>query len=184
MEERRLEAGRLLQAGEMAQANIARHLGLSRWAVNRWARRLRPASGDLAALKSRPKGGRPPRMTAEPGLEVLGSLGRGATAFGFETERGTLQRIHDLVRQRWGVASYANSLAEKLRTWGWSPQGPAVTAKERDEQGVRDWRRGDWPRLKKRRAAERRRSTSSPRPGSRSAPGLVPRGRPEVAPPC
>src|SRR5262245_65379724 len=55
LEERRLEAGRLLRAGQLSQAEIARHLGVSRTAVSRWAQRLHDGPRGLAALKNRPK---------------------------------------------------------------------------------------------------------------------------------
>jgi transposase-like protein len=47
-EEHRLAAGRLLQAGSLAQAEIARRLGVSRMAVSQWARQLRQHHGDTA----------------------------------------------------------------------------------------------------------------------------------------
>jgi hypothetical protein len=37
---------------------------------------------------------------------------------------------------------------------GWSPQQPAVYARERDDALVKAWRIRDWPRIKKRRAVE------------------------------
>ena len=38
MEERRLEGGRLLKAGKLSQAEIARHLGVSRATVSDWTK--------------------------------------------------------------------------------------------------------------------------------------------------
>ncbi|MPR11219.1 helix-turn-helix domain-containing protein, partial [Microvirga tunisiensis] len=40
MEERRLEAARLLRQGRLSQAEIARQLGASRASVSRWAATL------------------------------------------------------------------------------------------------------------------------------------------------
>ena len=40
MEERRLAAARLLRAGRLTQAEIARRMGVSRVAVTQWKRRL------------------------------------------------------------------------------------------------------------------------------------------------
>ncbi len=65
LEERRLEAGRLWQAGHLSQAAIARQMGVSRTAVSRWAQELRLSQGDLSRLKRRRVPGRLPRLTAE-----------------------------------------------------------------------------------------------------------------------
>jgi transposase len=40
MEERRLEGGRLLKAGKLSQAEIARRLGISRAMVSDWAKKI------------------------------------------------------------------------------------------------------------------------------------------------
>jgi transposase-like protein len=52
-EERRLEAGRLLQAGPLSHADIARRLGVSRMAVSTWAQQLRQHHGATASLHTR-----------------------------------------------------------------------------------------------------------------------------------
>ena len=54
-----------------------------------------------------------------------------------------------------GQLSYAD-MARRLKALRWSPQQPALYARERDEALVRAWLTHDWPRLKKRLAARRR----------------------------
>ena len=68
IEERRLEGGRLLRASRLTHAEIARRLGISLRAVRQWAKQLRdhPSSG-LRALRSRPRPGRPSRLSAANG---------------------------------------------------------------------------------------------------------------------
>lgn len=167
-EERRLEAGRLLLAGELSQAEVARRMGVTPRTVSEWAKRLREGDLGLDALKSRPKSGRPPRLTPRQWGEVLDALGLGAISAGFPTERWTLARVRTLVRKRWGVTYHAHYLAERLKSLGWSPQAPAVRAKERDEELVQAWLAKDWPRIKKSLGAGGPRSSSSTRRGSRS----------------
>ena len=140
IEERRLEGGRLLRAGRLTHAEIAQQLGVSLRAVRQWAKQLRdhPSSG-LRALRNRPRSGRPPRLSAAQWRSVLRILRKGALKAGFETDRWTLRRIRDLIRRQFGVAYHRNYLAARLRTSGWSPQIPAVRAKERDEEVIRAW---------------------------------------------
>lgn len=87
LEERRLAAGRLLRAGRLSQAEIARRLGVSPAAGCQWAKQLRVVPRGLAGLRRHPKPGRPPRLTPSQWQEVLEILARGAKRSGFETER-------------------------------------------------------------------------------------------------
>jgi transposase len=155
IEERRLEGGRLLRAGRLTQAEIAQRLGVSLRAVKHWARQLRahPAPG-LRALRRRPRAGRPPRLNAAQWRSILRILRKGALKAGFETDRWTLKRIRDVVRRQYGVSYHPNYLAARLRALGWSPQVPAVRAKERDEEVIRAWLAQDWPRIRKKSQAE------------------------------
>jgi transposase len=170
LEERRLEAGRLLQAGQLSQAAIARQMGVSRAAVSQWARRLRENQGHLGGLNRRRVPGRPPRLTPEQWQHLLQILGRGALQAGFDTERWTLRRIRAVILVEFGVAYHAHYLSHQLNTLSWSPQHPAVYARERDEALGQAWLTQDWPRIKKRLAAEARKSSSSMNPASPFAP--------------
>ena len=155
-EERRLEAGRLLRARQLSHADMARRLGASRMAVSTWARQLHQHQGDLTSLHARPIPGRPARLSVEQWQRVLAILKEGALNAGFETERWTLQRIRAVIVVAFGVHYHAHYLARRLKALGWSPQPPAVYARERDDVLVRAWLAQDWPRLKKRLAAEGR----------------------------
>jgi hypothetical protein len=52
---------------------------------------------------------------------------------------------------------HAHCLARRLKALGRSPQQPAVYARERDDALVRAWLTHDWPSIKKRLAASKRR---------------------------
>ena len=171
LEERRLEAGRLLQAGQLSHAAIARRMGVSRTAVSRWAHQLRQGQGALSRLNKRRVPGRPPRLTPEQWQLLLRVLGRGALQAGFDTDRWTLGRIRAVILVEFGVEYHPHYLSHRLKTLGWSPQHPAVYARERDEALVQAWLTHDWARIKKRLVAEARKSSSSTKPGSRFAPG-------------
>jgi transposase len=103
LEERRLEAGRLLQAGQLSHADIARRLGVSRMAVSKWAQRIRQHEGDVASLHTRPIPGRPARLNVAQWQRVLAVLKDGALKAGFETDRWTLLRIRAVMLVAFGV---------------------------------------------------------------------------------
>lgn len=159
-EERRLYAGQLLKQGKLPQAAIAHEVGVSRAAVCQGAKHLKHHRTRLPSLKAKPITGRPSRLADKQWQELLKLLRKGALAAGFDTERWTLPRIGDLVRRQFGVAYHPRSLGRKLRSLGWSRQVPAPQARERDQALVEAWLKRDWPRVKKRLAAEARRSSS------------------------
>jgi transposase len=175
-EERRLEAGRLLQTGQLSLADIARQLGVSRMTVSRWAKRLAQHQGDIGSLKNRGIPGRPPRLTAAQWHQVLALLQQGALKAGFDTDRWTLRRIRALILLEFGVDYHAHYLARRLKALGWSPQRPAIYARERDDELVRAWLRHDWSRIKKRLVAQGPRSSLSMRRDFHFRPRPPPRG--------
>ncbi len=153
MEERRLAGARLLKAGKLSQAQIARELGVSRASVSDWAKQL--AAGGIKRLRRRRAPGRTPRLNPEERKALVRHLKGGARAAGFRTERWTLQRVQQLVERKFGVTYHPNSLNRVLRRLGWTRQVPLPRAVERDEDLVRAWLEQDWPRIKKG-AAKRR----------------------------
>jgi transposase len=150
LEERRLVAGRLLHAGRLSQAEIARRLDVTPAAVSGWAKQLRDGPRGLKALRLRPKTGRPSRLTPSQWQGLIGILARSPKQSGFETERWTLPRIRIVIERRWGVSYHVDYLSTRPRKLGWSAQIPAVRAAERDEDLIRAWLDRDWPRIKKR----------------------------------
>src|ERR1043165_2429640 len=125
MEERRFAALPLLKAGRFSHAQIARRLGVSRQAVNRWAHRLAQDGRD--ALKRRVHSGRPSRMTGQQWQDLLAILDRGAQAAGVLTPRWTLQRVQQVVQEGFGVHFSTHYLGERLRKLDWSVQKPQPT---------------------------------------------------------
>lgn len=169
LEERRLAAAQLFHAGEFTDAQIARHLGVTRAAVGRWRRAWQ--HGGAARLRARPKSGRPPRLSAAQWRRLAGLIARGARAAGFDTERWTLRRIAHLIAGVFGVQYHPRYLERPLKAHGFSVQRPATRARERDEYVIARWPTRDWIALKKRPAGAARPSSWSTRPGTASAPG-------------
>jgi transposase len=183
LEERRLAAARLLRAGRLTQADLARRMGVSRASVTRWKHRLE--RGGVRGLRRRAPPGRPSRLRPPQWAQLLRVLRRGAGAAGFGTERWTLPRIAVVGRRAFGVRHHPRSLGPALRARGWSPQVPVPRARERDDALVAAWLRRDWPRVKRGLAAPGGPSSSSTRRGTPSAPASAPPGRrPGARPSC
>ena len=154
MEERRLEAARLLKEHELLHAQIAATLDVSRTAVSKWFSRYR--TGGARRLQQRRASGRPPKLSARERRRLKQQLQRGALAAGCPTDRWTLSRIAHLIEQGFGVSYHPNYLNRLLSQLGFSLQVPLPRAAERDEDLIQAWLSKDWPRIKKSAAARRR----------------------------
>jgi putative transposase len=177
-----LAAGRLLRAGRLSQAAIARQFGVSRAAVTQWKHRLHDAG--WRGLRRRRPAGRPSRLTPGQWRQLLRVLRRGARRAGFTTERWTLSRIARVVEREFGVSYHGASLGRALRARGWSPQVPIAQAKERDDALVEAWLKRDWPRIKKGLAARGVPLPSWTRRVTRFGPTSAPPGHPLATRPC
>lgn len=169
--ERRAEAVRLLEAGEMKQVEIARYLGVTEAAVSKWKRQL--AEEGPQALQMRKATGRPPKLDGAAKQALVKKLEEGAMAAGFPTEQWTQARVKQVIEREFGVRYHQNYISRLLDDLGWSVQKPDTRAIERDEDLIRAWLSQDWPRIKKRRSSSAQRSSlkmnlASPMP-SRSA---------------
>lgn len=160
LQRRRLRAGRLLAKG-VAQAEVARRVEVSRATVCEWNARLE--QGGLDALKGRVRG-RPAGLDGAMRAELTKALKAGAMAHGYATELWTLQRIGQLIKQRFGLQYSESQVWRILGTVGWSCQRPTGRARERNEQAIRQWKHKRWPALKKTPAAKGAPSSSSTNP--------------------
>lgn len=147
MAERRREGARLLRAGRLSQAAIARQLGVSRAAVTSWKQAL--AESGLRGLAERPVPGRPAQLSTSDWQRLLRILKRGALRAGFETDRWTLPRIQSIVQDEFGVSHSTVWLSRRLAQLGWSVQQPVARALEQEDELVAAWLQQDWPRIKK-----------------------------------
>lgn len=151
--ERRAEAIRLLEAGEMKQVEIARHLGVTEAAVSKWKKQL--AEEGPQALQLRKASGRPPKLDEAARQALVKKLEEGAAAAGFPTEQWTQARVKQVIEREFGVVYHQNYISRLLDDLGWSVQKPDARAIERDEDLIRTWLSRDWPRIKKGAAARR-----------------------------
>jgi transposase len=115
--------------------------------VSQWLAQVR--RNGPAALKQRPRPGRPPRLSLAQQAQVPALLGQGATAFGFRGERWTRQRVAEVIRREFGVRYHPAHISRLLDRWGWSRQKPMRRARQRDEAAIQEWREQRYPALVK-----------------------------------
>lgn len=153
MEERRLEGARLLKAGKLTHAEVARQLGVTRGSVGAWEKKLK--AGGIHQLRMHKSSGRPSKLTREIRAKLKRLLDRGALAAAYPTDRWTLKRVSELLKNEFDIDYHPNSLRRVLDQMGYSVQKPLPRAAERDEELVKAWLEKDWPRIKKGAAARR-----------------------------
>jgi transposase len=158
LERRRLVAAQLLRQG-VAQAEVARQIGVHRQSVSRWAQQL--AEGGRRALKKAGRAGRKPRLSATDLRRIERGLKRGPQTLGYETSLWTAGRVAHLIESECGVQYHPTQAWRILRRLGWSCQRPVGRALERDEKKIRQWKQKRWPELKKKPAKKGEPSSSS-----------------------
>ena len=162
LEQRRFLAVRRLLDG-YSSGDVADFLEVNPRSVQRWWKVFLEHGWDgLAAIAS---SGRPRALTATQEKIVLRWLQDSPTAFGFTTELWTSRRLAQLIREEWGISIHPHSLPKWLRTRGYTPQRPQRVPRERDLDVIAQWLARDWPRIKKKRFASRRTSSSSMKAG-------------------
>ena len=145
LQRRRLKAGRLLLKG-VAQAEVARRVGVSRPTVFGWKQRLE--QGGLAGLNNGVRG-RPARLDAQMREQLAQALLAGARSHGYATELWTLPRIAKLIEEQFEFTYSTSQVSRLLAAMGWSCQRPEKRALQRDEKAIRQWKAKRWPALKK-----------------------------------
>ena len=70
-------------------------------------------------------------------------------ANGFGTELWTCARVSILIQKQCQVRFHRSHVARLLHDLGFSCQKPERRALERDEARIQEWKRRDWPRVKK-----------------------------------
>lgn len=88
MERRRWESLRLL-GRKVAQADVARRLGVSLAAVRKWDARRKARPGSASQRRAQ---GKPPKLTPRHKEQLCRALKKGAHAHGFLNESWTLPR--------------------------------------------------------------------------------------------
>lgn len=146
MEQRRKKAARLFAKG-LTAPEVARHFGVARQVGYRWQEAWQ--QGGVAALASKGRAGRKPKLLPAQTKVLLEALVEGPSAQGYQTQLWTLPRVAVLIKELTGVSYHPGHVWRVLGSLGFSCQRPERRAMERDEPAIRQWRRVQWPKIKK-----------------------------------
>lgn len=148
LEKRRLKAAELFDKGH-TQAEVRRKLNISAQSASRWHSSWKAGGKD--SLRKAGRAGRLPRLTAEQKDQVKAALIEGPEAHGYSTALWTIGRVAALIKEITGVKYHKGHAWKILRGLGWSSQRPVGRALERNEQAIADWKKRQWPEIKKKR---------------------------------
>lgn len=146
LEKRRYKAMELLDTG-LSLNEVARRIGCHASSVMRW-RNTREKQGKKG-LEPKPAPGRPPKLTDKQKKRLATLLLKGAMAHGYSTELWTTARIAELIERRFGITYHRDNIGRLMASLGWSYQKPGKRPLQRDEQAIEQWKRKEWPRVKK-----------------------------------
>lgn len=146
-EQRRIKAVKLFIKGK-TQAEVARHFSVSREAARIWHDTWKRHG--IKGLVSKPKSGRPSKLTAAKKRKVEAALIKGPSAFGYHTDLWTLERVAAVIQKVVKVKYDYRHVWRVLLSMGWSCQKPETRARERNEKAITNWVRYTWPRIQKR----------------------------------
>ena len=151
MERRRRRAARMF-GKDLSVPVVAGRLGVARQVVYRW--RQAWEAGGVVALASKGAAGRKPKLTPVQSEHVVEALLEGPAAQGYKTQLWTLPRVATLIQALTGVRYHPGHVWRLLGALGFSCQRPERRALERNERGLRQWKRVQWPAIKKKPVAK------------------------------
>jgi len=146
LERRRLRAVALIEEGYSLN-QVARRLGCNASSAMRWRNAFR--LGGRGALRPKPTPGRPPRLTHREKVRLIRYLLKGPLAHGYQTDIWTTLRIAELIQSQFGIHYHRDHVGRLLHSLNWTCQKPEKRATQRDEAAIEEWKKQDWPRIKK-----------------------------------
>lgn len=146
MEQRRRKAARMFEQ-DRSVSEVVRRLGVARQVVYRWRDAWK--AGGEAALVSKGPAGRKPRLNSRQTQRIVDALVKGPLAQGYKTQLWTLPRVRDLIEQLTGIRYHPGHVWRVLGSLGFSCQRPERRAVERDDKAIGQWKRVQWPNIKK-----------------------------------
>jgi transposase len=140
---RRLAVQRVMDG--YTQEEVAEFLGVHERTVRKWVARYQQ-QGE-AGLATRPRSGRPRKLSASKLNLVLGWLRKNPKSFGFPTELWTGARIAQVIERKFNVHYHPRYVTALLLARGLTCQKPQRRSAGRDEAAIQRFAQHDWPRL-------------------------------------
>lgn len=162
-EGRRLRALELHEQG-WKPIRIAEALGVTRAAVSHWLKAAR--EGGRVALRRRPRGHPPPKLSAAQRTRLPDLRAKGAEAYDFIGAVWTTTRVAEVIRREFGVRYHPAHVSRVLRTIRWTVQKPIHRATQRDEAAITAFREERMPSLQVKPRRSSRLSSMSTSPDS------------------
>jgi transposase len=122
---------------------VAKRLGVARQVGYRWKQAWE--QGGQAALASKGKAGRKPKLSVAHAQQVVDALIEGPAAQGYKTHLWTLPRVALLIHNLTGVRYHPGHVWRVLGAMGLSCQRPERRAIERDGKAIARWKHSRWP---------------------------------------
>jgi len=107
------------------------------------------ATGGAEALAKAGRAGRKPELTADQNVRLVELLKQGPERLGYRTQLWTTARVADLIKREFKVSYHPGHVWKVLRQMRWSCQRPQGRARERNERAIAEWKRRQWPAIKK-----------------------------------
>lgn len=146
LEKRRRKAMELLDSGLSLHA-VARKINCHASSVLRW-KRDRDRHGEKG-LCPKPASGRPSKLSQSQKKKFIKLLLQGPMAHGYHTDLWTTARIAEFIESTFNIRYHQDHIGRLMASLSWSCQKPIRRALERDEKVIEEWKRTQWPRIKK-----------------------------------
>jgi len=144
----RIMAVRRVREGE-APSVVMNNYGLCRTSIYRWLRAAK--AGGEAALKSRKHPGPTPKLTDPQKQQVRTWIcGKDPRQYGFDFGLWTRRILVSLIERKLKKTLSITTVGRLLAELGITPQKPLRRAYERDPHAVEQWKKQEYPTLKKR----------------------------------
>lgn len=127
--------------------HVAEAFQVDRRTVHRWVARYH-TQGEKG-LKRRLGSGRPRKLEEFDECELREIVLQPASDFGYETDLWTVARLHQVIRQDYGVRVSRDTVWRRLREAGLTYQKPEREYYEIDEHARRKWLRSEVPKIRR-----------------------------------